>query len=1173
MRTQTQYTMNTLAACLMAASGALAQPAEAAPPPKPNVLFIVFDDLNDAVEGMGGHPQAKTPNIDRLVKRGVRFTNASCNGTVCAPSRTSFLSGQYPTTTGLFENQQALSPPRVVRESVPIPAHFAAHGYDAMGTGKVIHGPTWASEKVWGRAGGGPARGPMMGFGPRPWDGGSNARRRPESGHHPSMPPALVNYHDCFAPLSDVPELPPDPGKGIPGYRGWVLNDNGRPFRYVSEDDRDRMPDEASAAWAVERLKERHARPFFLAVGFYRPHTPLFAPKKYFDLFPPDEIELPPHLDGDLTDCAAPLSKPDWGVDRFRDVVDSGGVPLWKRWIQAYLACVAFADAQAGAVLDALDESAYAGNTIVILTSDHGYHMGEKERLSKGTRWEETARVPLVIVAPGITPAGAACDQPVSLVDLYPTLIDLCGLPKEPNAAHGGPPLQGHSLRPLLEDPAAGKWEGPPVALTAQHGPVGGPHLSVRSKRYRYIRCANGEEELYDHAADPQEYRNLAGDPEHQQIKKKLHAQMTALLEKAGGKPKAARVDEGAQVPPPASSQGGEAKAAAAPGGRTYHVAPAGSNDKPGTAEQPFQTINHAAQILQPGDTVVVHEGVYRERVTPARGGDGEEVRITYTAAPGERVVIKGSEIWDPDWQRESGANVFHARPDDALFNDDVYVDDKNPFRVRRVDEAKRRDRELKKKHRDAQGQMSLLHADFMSPLTLGQVFVDGQRYTEVLRANVAKKAGTWAYDRETGHIHIHFPAGDPAAHTVEITTRRSIFRPHVRGLGYVTVRGFVMEHCGNQMQLWGDLKDCIPNGALCARGGHHWVVEENTVRHAKHLGITASHGCHAQNIDNERNPMGRNIAAYNIIRNNRVTDNGACGIICSQPPEPGPEGYFGHTRIVGNYLARNNYLGYVNSVENAAIKGHRFYDGEISGNVIVDNPTNAIWLDCGYEGTRVNQNLIARCRTGATIEVGFCREGHEMVFDNNLILSCNDGIVFSIASDFYAAHNLIANCSHAFRFNLQDRWYRERFHDKAQRCELVNVHVCNNLLAGNRQFGTLHGDGPDEVVRDFRFFANILEKQPVIETRPPGRTISVTMVENTVLDVRAELGADNRVLCIDVPDGLPRVELPEALAPYEMVDYLGEKIEATPRPGPVQGLRPGKQEFDLCAKHALAAS
>ena len=530
---------------------AAVMPADAGSAERPNVLFIICDDLNDSVDRMGGHPDARTPNVDRLMEQGVRFTNAQCNAPICGPSRASLVTGLYPSTTGYYGYQQGRNHWRrnpVMKDARTMMEHFAAHGYDVYGTGKIFHNgqEDW---NVWKRDGG---FGVRPDFGPFPWNGRTEREggvpRWSDMTAHPSMPEPLrsaVRWRS-FGPLSDVPEHKPDPSRGVPGYKGWIRG--GKPFRYVSETDRDRMPDELNAEWAAQILKQEHDQPFFLAVGFNRPHSPMYAPKPYFDLFPSERLQLPPYRKNDLDDCARVLWEVPvtpspyvnlsgrYGFEGFELLQQSGGEAMWKRWIQAYLACVAFVDTQLGRILDALASSPHARDTIVIFTSDHGYQMGEKDYVFKNSVWEESARVPLVVMAPGVSKANSECAHPVSLVDIYPTLIDLCDLPRDPNSGGNGRPLDGHSIRPFLMDPTDGQWAGPPVALTAVAGldPLevnepGRPerqHFSVRSKRHRYILCNDGSEELYDHAQDPHEWTNLAAEPTYAKVKRELRAEL-----------------------------------------------------------------------------------------------------------------------------------------------------------------------------------------------------------------------------------------------------------------------------------------------------------------------------------------------------------------------------------------------------------------------------------------------------------------------------------------------------------------------------------------------------------------------------------------------------------------------------------------------------------------------
>jgi arylsulfatase A-like enzyme len=519
--------------------------AMAAPPP--NVLFVICDDLNDSIEGMGGHPQARTPNIDRFMQSAVRFDSAHANVPICGPSRASLWSGLYPHTSGYYgwaqnpagggdrKNPKMTFERPVLNECTTLIQNFARNGYTVFGTGKITHEyhrdaglfdnidgtRNWAFSPV--TQGPGPSTGETMA------NGLLKSARTTNF-----MPKELANIGAYFGPLSDVPDIPADPKKGTPGYKGWM--DWGAPFRYASEEDRDLMADEKSANYAIEVLKKNHDKPFFLAVGFCRPHTPLVAPKKYFDLFKDVEIQLPPYKEKDLNDCAEIL----WQNSvpkKYFDAVRSAGIETWKEWIRAYLACTAFVDDQFGRVFQALENSPYAGNTIVIFTSDHGMHLGEKDMLAKMTLWAESTRVPLLVRTPGMQTGGAICSRPVSLIDLYPTLADCCDLPKPSQA------LDGTSLRPLLADPG-GSWDGPDAALVAWMGAptqeqrehpymkadAGNQHFALVSDHWRYIRASNGEEELYDLSADPNEWTNLASNPEMKAILERMRGLLKQRL-------------------------------------------------------------------------------------------------------------------------------------------------------------------------------------------------------------------------------------------------------------------------------------------------------------------------------------------------------------------------------------------------------------------------------------------------------------------------------------------------------------------------------------------------------------------------------------------------------------------------------------------------------------------
>jgi len=500
---------------------------------RPNVVMVVIDDLNDYVTGMGGHPQAKTPHMAKLAASGVRFRRAYSNNPVCAPSRASFFTGIYPHTSRLihfgkwFENE-------VLINSKMLPEHFRDNGYRTLGTGKLLH--HWRPH-VWEEAG------HRADYSPFAYDGKKFVG-------HPSVPEpfrSIGAVDGSFAPLSDVPSVPKS--DDAPGHTGWVglpSWNSPRPFRYVDENDRDVLPDERNAQWAVDKIRslsqERDGKPFFLGVGFIRPHTPLYAPKRFFDMFPLKDIQLPVIQPNDAADThyMDVFTMKEKGPRYFQLLKQS--YPTLEEglrvYVRAYLACVAFVDEQVGKVVDAIDRSPFRDNTIILVTSDHGYNLGQKDYLFKNSLWEESGRVPLIIRAPGVARAGGAVEHPVSLIDIYPTLADLCGLEGDTRKNAKGAPLDGHSLKPFLADPENGTWDGPDAALTvikADKRPseeIRQHHYSIRTRRWRYILYNNGSEELYDHDGDPREWTNLEGDARHRETKAALKAQLLRLLEK-----------------------------------------------------------------------------------------------------------------------------------------------------------------------------------------------------------------------------------------------------------------------------------------------------------------------------------------------------------------------------------------------------------------------------------------------------------------------------------------------------------------------------------------------------------------------------------------------------------------------------------------------------------------
>ncbi len=429
---------------------------------RPNVLFIAIDDQNDWIGHLGGHPMAKTPHLDRLAARGTTFLNAHCQAPLCNPSRTSLLLGLRPTTTGIYGLSPSFRTLPEWKDRVALPQHFAAHGYRTAATGKIYHGGVGGGGRGKRSAGAETApefqiTAPFGGVGTKP----------PQK----LLPPAPMGNHPAMDwgvwPLDND-----DTGKG----------------------------DYQVASWAVEQIKSTPKdQPFFIAAGFFLPHVPCYATQKWFDLYPDDDSVLPKVLDGDRDDTPRFSWYLHWDLPepRLKWVKDN---KQWRNLVRSYLACVSFTDSQVGRLLAALEESGLAENTIVVVWGDHGWHLGEKAITGKNTLWDRGTKVPLIFAGPGVK-APQCCAQPAELLDIYPTLVELAGLP-----ARGD--LDGVSLVPQLRD-ATTKRERPAITSHNQ-----GNH-GVRSERWRSIHYADGSEELYDMQADPDEWKNLAADAEH----------------------------------------------------------------------------------------------------------------------------------------------------------------------------------------------------------------------------------------------------------------------------------------------------------------------------------------------------------------------------------------------------------------------------------------------------------------------------------------------------------------------------------------------------------------------------------------------------------------------------------------------------------------------------------
>ena len=522
---------------------------------KTNVLLIMVDDLNDYQGAFGGHPQAKTPNIDRLAETGIKFSNAHTNVPVCSPSRNSLFTGVYPHNSRDFGWTPHYKQ-HILKNHKTIIELFKENGYTTLGTGKLLHRNVKAYWDEWGVP-------ENINYGPHAYSGVDENGKRLMG--HPSVPEPFrsINVVDgSFAPLSDTPYTLDSLGNRIE--TGWTYGN--KIYNYKSDDDRDLMPDEQHAQWISKKLESYDSsKPFFMGVGFVNPHTPLYVPKKYYDKFPLEDIILPEIKENDLIDSNYENVYPnsDVGLSYFKKLklaYPNGNEGL-RRFLQAYLACINFMDEQVGIVLDALENSNFKNNTIVILASDHGWQMGEKDYLYKNSPWERSTRIPLVIKLPNARDKNKVVSHPVSLIDIFPTLQDICNLKgiitkdKKPYKA------DGFSLKPFLENPNTKNWKGPNGVLTVLGAGVNKPieglgysknkgalwhieiigdlgevyvkkqNYSYRTEKWRYILYKDGSEELYNSLSDPNEWVNLESYKKYRKVKTKLKNELLNFLD------------------------------------------------------------------------------------------------------------------------------------------------------------------------------------------------------------------------------------------------------------------------------------------------------------------------------------------------------------------------------------------------------------------------------------------------------------------------------------------------------------------------------------------------------------------------------------------------------------------------------------------------------------------
>lgn len=458
---------------------------------KPNVLFIAIDDMNDWVSPLKGISGVKTPNLERLAKSSMLFTNAQCAAPACAPSRLSIMTGVHPAHSGIMNNTGVDGPywrsNPILKDVVTMEQFFKSKGYHTLAGGKIYHSlaPPWKQ---------------INQADPDGWDFWFPSYdvpipyqvRAPEKDiYHPEWKGALPNLYFTWAPLKVKDE---------------------------------KMADNQTVDWAVYEMNQKQEKPLFLAVGLFKPHMPWEVPQKYFDMYPLESIPDLKIKENDLED-AFDHGRRLW----HKYVLDN---KQWKKVIQAYMACLSFADDELGRLLDGFEKSPLKDNTIIVLWSDHGMHMGEKENWEKFTLWEEATRVPLMFNAPGVTKGGSVCSTPVSLIDIYPTLAELIG--ETPPAT-----CDGESLVPLL----SGKKVLHTTPVTAYNFDRGsrtayykmdtGPGYTVRTERYRYIYYpSNGLEEFYDHQNDENEWNNMAYMPS---FKKLILEHRNILLKRVPG--------------------------------------------------------------------------------------------------------------------------------------------------------------------------------------------------------------------------------------------------------------------------------------------------------------------------------------------------------------------------------------------------------------------------------------------------------------------------------------------------------------------------------------------------------------------------------------------------------------------------------------------------------------
>lgn len=426
-----------------------------------NVLLLIADDLNTWIQEDPDRYTGKVvaPNLQKLGESGLVFTNAYCASPFCVPSRSAMWSGVSPHKSGIYHNQTNIAASEPLKSAVSLFKLFQDAGYYTAGYGKITHG--WSD---------------------RGFDEKINHKRDPR-------PPG--------APIQSVGA----------GEQDWGTI-------HIPEAN---MNDTLSADRAIAAIEGEHAKPFFIVCGTFNPHMAWFVPQKYYDMFPLDEVTLPELNPNDFDDIPPLADEVVSGKRTFTNKVLEAG--LHKSAVQAYLATTAYVDAQHGRVIDALEKSPHRDNTIVVFISDHGFHLAEKDHWQKGTLWQEATNSILMVRVPGLTESGGVTDRCVSLQDLYPTLVELCGLSKPSY-------VDGKSFRPLLENPQE-TWESTAISYLYDQ------YASIRTERYRFTRYKEGQVELYDHSKDPHEWKNEADNPEYANVLRRLAKRLPPIAEMA----------------------------------------------------------------------------------------------------------------------------------------------------------------------------------------------------------------------------------------------------------------------------------------------------------------------------------------------------------------------------------------------------------------------------------------------------------------------------------------------------------------------------------------------------------------------------------------------------------------------------------------------------------------